>query len=89
MLLIYRKIRFFRFRTKTKRDRYSAYVQSKLILIAERADVANIQKNSIFQIQPFFAQILRENLKKHEKIEKIAKLQDKNEKRSISRICAK
>ena len=30
--------------------------------MAERGDVANIQKNSIFQIQPFFAEILRENL---------------------------
>ena len=110
MLLIYRKIRLFRFspflpifrekfskntknsknsknllnlRTKTKRDRYSTYVQSKLILMAERGDVANIQKNSIFQIQPFFAQILRENHKKHEKLEKLAKLKDENVKRSI------
>ena len=52
-------------------------------MIAERGDAADIQKNSIFQIQPFFAQILRENLKKHEKLEKLAKLKEKNKKRSI------
>ena len=54
--------------------------------MAERGDVANIQKKSIFQIQPFLAQILRKNLKKYEKL---AKLKHKNEKRSISRICTK
>ena len=63
-----------------KRDRYSAYAQSKLIVIAEMGDAVAIQKNYIFQIQLFFVQIVRENLEKHEKL---AKLKDKNEKRSI------
>ena len=45
--------------------------------MAERGEAADIQKNSIFQIQPFFAQILRENLKK------LAKRKYKNKNRSI------